>query len=125
MRANVGRGRTDDREFQLHSRRTSGNVLLPQVILLLCLDTRIHAPRGIVACMLSLLSMLTSGSHKDLPDSICHLFTVLYLFNSFRSFIPFIHFHCFLSFLPLYLKICVSLIQFYQFLLSSLLLFVQ
>lgn len=111
MRGNTGREKTNDREFRLCS-RTSGNVLLPQVILLLCIYTRILVPRGIVACMLSLLSMLTSGSHKDLPDCICHLFTMLYLFNSLLSFIPFIHFHSFLSFLPLYLKICVCLIQF-------------
>lgn len=49
---------------------TNGNVFLFQVVLLLLRDTRILIPKGMIACMPSLLSTLSSSSHKELSDCI-------------------------------------------------------
>lgn len=43
-------------------------------MILLLWDTRILIPKGMIACMPSLLSMLTSGSHEELPDCILIIF---------------------------------------------------
>lgn len=93
-------GRTENRELLLHSKRTNGNILLPQVILLLCLDTR---------CLHAFLAFHPDFRFPELVISLrlSHLFTVLYIFGYFT----FSHsFHC---------------IEYSVFLLSSLLSFLQ